>query len=128
MEDNSNFFWSFFLKKKSDLVDVMIGLIKNLKNKYNLQVEYLCCDNIGENVTFKKACKQEGLEIDFKYTVPGMPQQNSCVERKFATLFNQVCAILNDGKLKAYLQNGLWATAAKTVMVLKNNLLTSNRS
>ena len=32
---SGNFIWSFFLKEKSDLVDFMIGLIKNLKNKYN---------------------------------------------------------------------------------------------
>ena len=38
IDDNSHFIWSFFLKEKSDLANGMIGLIKNLKNKYNLQV------------------------------------------------------------------------------------------
>ena len=28
---------------------------------YNLQVQYLHCDNARENVAFKKGCKKEGL-------------------------------------------------------------------
>ena len=50
-----------------DLVKKIIelGEINDLKNQYNLQVQYLCCDNAGENVAFKKAFKQEGLGIDF---------------------------------------------------------------
>ena len=39
----------------------MVDLIKNLKNKYNQQVQYLGYDNAGENVAFERACKQEGL-------------------------------------------------------------------
>ena len=32
-----------------------------------------------ENVVFKKACKQEGLVVDFEFTALGMPQQNGCI-------------------------------------------------
>ena len=39
MEESSNYAWSFFLKEKSNLEDVMLGLIKNLKNKNNIQVQ-----------------------------------------------------------------------------------------
>ena len=49
-------------------LDVMLGFIKNLKSKYNLQVQYLCCNNAGENVAFERACKQEGMGVDFEYT------------------------------------------------------------
>ena len=56
------------MKEKSNLADIMIGLIKNLKNKYNLQVQYLHYNNAGENVAFKEACKQKGLGVDFEYT------------------------------------------------------------
>ena len=49
---------SFFLKvKKLDLVVVMLGLVKNLNSEYNMQVQYLHCDNTCKNVAFKKACK-----------------------------------------------------------------------
>ena len=72
IDDSSNYVWSFFLKEKSDIADIMFGLIKNLKNKYIMQVQCLHCDNAGKNVAFEKACKQEGLGVDFKYTSPGM--------------------------------------------------------
>ena len=57
-----------------------------------------------------------------------MPQQNGHVKEKFATLFNQVHTMLKGGKFNAYLQNGLWAEAAHTAMLLKSNLLTPNRT
>ena len=88
--------------KKPNLVDVMRALTKNLKNEYNQQVQYLCCDNTGEKVALKKACEQEGLGVHFEYTAPGMPQQNGHVKQKFAIIFNKVCAMLNSGKFNAY--------------------------
>ena len=105
----------------------MLGLIGNLKHKYTLKVSFLCCNTARENVAFKKACKQEELGEDFKYTAAGMPQQNGCIKCRFTTLFNQVCAMLNGSKFNAYLQSGLWAKAANTAMLLENNLLTPNR-
>ena len=79
----------------------MLGLVNNLKIKFNLQVQHLCCDNAGENQAFERASKQERLGIDFKYTAPGTPQQNGRVKCKFTTLFNRVCAMLNGGKFTA---------------------------
>ena len=55
---------------------------------------YLHFHNAGENVAFEKACKQEG-GVDFKYTSPGMPQQNDRINQKFNTFLNQVYAMLN---------------------------------
>ena len=106
----------------------MIGLIKNLKNIHNLQLQYLNCNNAGENVAFKKACKQQGLGVDFKCTALGMLQQKGHIKRKFAILFNQFHAMLNGGKFNAYLWNGLWAKASNTAMLLENNLLTPTRN
>ena len=72
-DDSSNFTW-VFLKEKSNLADVMLGSIKNLKNKHYLQVQYLCWDNAGRNIAFEKGCKQEGLRVDFEYTAPALQQ------------------------------------------------------
>ena len=41
ISNNGNYICSFYLKEKSDLADIMIDLIKNLKNKHNLEVQYL---------------------------------------------------------------------------------------
>ena len=106
----------------------MLGLVNNLKNKFNLQVQRLHCENAGKNRGFKRTCKQEELGIDFEYTAPGTPQQNGCIKCKFAMLFNRVCAVLNDGRFTAYLQSSLWAEAANTATLLENNLITPNRT
>ena len=106
----------------------MLVLIDNLKNKYNLQVQWLRCDNAGENQAFEWTCKQEMLGIDFEYIAPGTPQQNGHVERKFATLFNWLCTMLSSGKFTAYLQNSLWVEAANTATILENNLITPTRT
>ena len=38
-----------------------------------MQVQSLCCDNAGENVAFKKACKQKWIEMEFKFITLGTP-------------------------------------------------------
>ena len=106
----------------------MLGLVKDLKIKFSLQVQYLLCNNAGENQAFKKTCKQEGLGINFKCTAPGMPQQNGCIEHKFAILVNWVQAMLDSSKYTAYLQSDFWAEAANTTTLLKINLITPNRT
>ena len=103
-----------------------MGLIKNLKNKHNLEVQFLHCDNAGEYIAFEEAHKRKGGS-DSKYTAPGMPQQNGCVKRKLTTLFNQVCALLNSSKFHAYLQNGLRAKAVNTTMLFENKYLTPTK-
>ena len=74
MNNSSAYIWSFVLKEKSNLVDTMVGLIKNLKNKHNFQVQFLHCNNTQENQAFKQTCKQEGLGVNLKYTAPGISQ------------------------------------------------------
>ena len=128
MDDSNYYSWSFFLIEKSNSAETIFGLINNLKNKYNLQVQSLHCDNASENQAFEWTCKQEGLGVEFEHTPPSMPRQNAHFKQKFATLFNWICTMLNGGKFTTYFQNGLWAKAANTAMLLKNNLITSNRT
>ena len=75
-------------------MDVMIGLIKILK-------KYLCYNNAEENIFIKKACKKEGLGVDFEYTAPGVPQQNGFIERKFA-----LCSMVVNSMLIFEMVNG----------------------
>ena len=96
----------------------MVGLIKNLKNKYDLQVQYLCCDNTEENLAFERTCKQEEQDVDFEYTAPGIPHQKGHIKRKFATFFNQVWVMLNGMKFTAYLSNSHWTEAVNTTTLL----------
>ncbi len=78
MDNATGYVWSYFLKYKSDLTTNVLGLIKELKSS-NVAVKivnYICCNNAGENVALEMAYKQEGLGIKFEYTAPGTPQQN----------------------------------------------------
>ena len=60
-----------FSNKKFNLKNVLMDLIKNLKSKYNIQVQYMCCDNAGEKVDFKWDWKKEGMGTD-----SGTPHKN----------------------------------------------------
>ena len=60
----------------------MMGLIKNLKTKYDIQAWFLCCDYSGENVDFERICKQEEMGMEFKYSATGTLQQNGHDEWK----------------------------------------------
>jgi hypothetical protein len=73
-DEATNFNWSRFLKKKSDLAQEMIKLVKeiNIKKK----VKYIRCDNAGEHRTFESEAIDEQLGLTFEYTAPGTPQQN----------------------------------------------------
>ena len=65
--------------------------------------------------------------MEFDFTTPGTPQRNGLVEQKFATAFNQVCAMLNGRKFSSFRQKGSLAKANSTAVILKNNLITPNR-
>ena len=108
MEDSSNYAWSFYLKEKFDLADVTLGLVKNLKNKINMQIQCLGCDNAGKDVCTQKCCLQKGLQkgrlgLVFEFTASGMPQQNCHIKWKFITLFNLISTMLSGRKLNAFL-------------------------
>ena len=56
----------------------MMGLIENLETKHNIQVQYLHCDHAGENVDFKKVCKQEGMGMVQVYSLRYSPTEWLC--------------------------------------------------
>ncbi len=72
--------------------------MKELDSKHYCKVKCISCDNDGENISSKKACKKERLGVFLEYTAPWTPQQNESVEREFAKLYIQVRAMLSDGK------------------------------
>ena len=59
IEDSSGYALNFFIKEKSGLAE---SLIKSLKTKYNLQVQYLHCNNAQKNVAFEKPVNRKGWE------------------------------------------------------------------
>ena len=71
------------------------------------------CDNADENRSFEKTCQSEGHGIKFKYTAPGMPQQNGRVERKFQTLYGQIRAMLAGSGFSRKIQVQLWTGSSE---------------
>ena len=43
-----------FLKEKSDLVDVGIFFVENLRSQYGVKAKTIQCDNAGENIKLKE--------------------------------------------------------------------------
>ena len=68
--------WSYFVPKKDEQVELVIGLIKQINGINNCKVEFIRCDNAGENKSLEKACIEKGLNIAFEYTSRNTPQQN----------------------------------------------------
>ena len=68
---------SFFLKKKSDQIEMISSWLKGLKDKYKIQVSFIQCDNTGEKKKLEEKCSTEGLGTIFEYTVTSTPQQNA---------------------------------------------------
>ena len=119
---------SFFLKKKSDQVDMVSSWLKGLKNKYKIQVEFIGCDNAGENKKLEEKCDAEGLGIIFEYTATGTPQQNAYVERAFPTLMGRAGAMMNCAGFTTEKRNQLWCEAANTATMLDSILVHEQNS
>ena len=80
--------FSKFLRNKSNIATVGKQLIDKLKDKYNITVKVIRCDNAGENKSLE--IELSGKNIKFEYTASGTPQQNGLVDRAFATLCNRI--------------------------------------
>ena len=93
---------------------IVIPFIKNINARQNFSVRFICCDNAGENIALERECEKDGFGIQFEYTAPNTPQQNSQVERKFATLWGRLCTMLEGAQLSSQLRDKLWPYAVNT--------------
>ena len=112
VDDRTDYSWSYFLKRKSETKDKICELVLELKSKNGYNVLFIRCDKAGENKTAQQELKRIAPSIKFEYTAPDTPQQNGRVERKFATLYGRVRAMLNRGQLPNKIRHKLWAEAA----------------
>ena len=87
-----------------ELRNLMMSSIKDLKPTCSNNAKCAKCNNIKENEGL--AYRQEKMGIQFKYIMPGTTK-NGRVEKKFATLYNRVCATLNSSKFSPFSRNGL---------------------
>ena len=67
-------------------------------------------------------------KIAFEYTPRDSPEFNGKIERKFATLYWRVRAVLNAAKLPKKLQDKLWGEAVVYTTNLENLLMSQSYS
>lgn len=115
--------WSYFVPKKDEQVEHLIGLVKQINNLKDRKVEYVRCDNAGENKAFEKECLKQGLNITFEYTSRNTPQQNGQVERAFATLYGKMRAMLKSAEFSETEKERFWHECASTATKTDNVLI-----
>ena len=120
-DDFSGYVWCFFLARKSDLSATIISWLYNFQKSINKPVRVIRMDGGGENITLMNQIRDhKTLQIQFEMTAPNTPQQNGKIERKFATLYGKVRAMLSASRLPSGYRNGLWSQAAKMATMLEN--------
>ena len=113
------------MKEKSELKNVMLGLIKNLKTKDGIQVRYEYFDNAEENEDFEWAWKQEGMGNKFEYTATELLNRMVILNENLPHLSigYMPCSMVES----FFLRTALWVEATKPTNFLENNLLTINQ-
>lgn len=131
LDDCTDKCWSFFIRRKSDMPEKVVELVKKLRSDKQYTIKHIVkkirCDNAGENNALEKLCEKEELGIKFEYTSPGSPQFNGKVERKFATLFARVRTMMNSAKIPRKMREGLWAEAADTASQIEDRIVTPSK-
>ena len=129
MDEYTKYCWSFFLRFKSDLPTTMLTWTQEFQRHFKKKIKYFRCDNSGENRTFQEDVKRFiTYQIKFEFTAPNTPQQNGMIERKFATLYGKIRAIMNTARLPQTLKYALWAHGAKLITQLENIIMTADNT
>ena len=119
---------SFFLKRKSDQIEVLPVWMKELKAKYGIDIKYVRLDNSGENRSLQKECDKQNLGIIFEFTAPGTPQQNSVVERKIPTLMGRSRAMMITAGFCQQDKRKFWCEVISTATKLDNIMVRKERT
>ena len=89
-----------------------------MKDKYEIQVRFISCDNAGEHKKLEEKCNAEGLGIIFEYTMTGTPQRNAFVERAIPMIIGQARAMMNLAGFTTKTHKQFWCEVANTAMML----------
>ena len=119
---------AFFLRRKSDQIDLFPNWIKELKAKYGIDIKYIRLDNSGENKGLKDECEKQNLGIIFEFTAPGTPQQNSVVEMKITTLMGKSRAMMLTAGFSQQDKRKFWCEVISTATKLDNIMVRKERT
>ena len=119
---------SFFLKRKSDQIEMIPIWIKELKAKYRIDIKYVMLDNSGENKSLQKECDKQNLGIILDFTAPGTPQQNLVVERKIPTLMGRSRAMMLTAGFSQQDKRKIWCEVISTATKLDSIMVRKERT
>ncbi|KAK8956709.1 hypothetical protein KSP39_PZI001099 [Platanthera zijinensis] len=120
---DTRFIWIFFLRKKSETLNVFKTFVKQIQNELNSFVVRIRSDHGTE---FQSECMTkfcEKLEIQQEFSSPRTPQQNGIVERKNRTLIEAGKTMLSDSSLPKY----FWAETINTACHVLNRASINKR-
>ena len=127
-DDYTDFIWSYFLKTKAQMANTFMSWLTTIEKETKLTIRKIRCDNSGENRSLQELVRHDhNLSVKFEFTAPYTPQQNGKIERKFATLYGKIRAMLNWARLTPHLRKRLWAQCANTATKLEN-IIVKNES
>ena len=84
-----------FLKKKSQVAQDGLRLLDDLTNRGESLPKYIRMDRAGENKVMMWMIKRKFPGIKFELTAKDTPQQNGKLERKIATIWSRVRAMMS---------------------------------
>ena len=119
---------SFFLKRKSDQIELFPTWIKELKAKYGIDIKYIRLDSGGENKGLQDECEKQNLRIIFEFTASGTPQQNSVVERKIPILMGRSRAMMLRAGFSQQDKRKFWSEVISTATKLDNIMVRKERT
>ena len=94
VDDFSRFTWVEFARKKCEVPNILISLLKKIQVLYECRIKMLRNDNGTKfkNYVIESYFSTEGILHNF--SVPRTPQQNGVVERKNRTLMEAARTML----------------------------------
>ena len=119
---------SFFLKRKSDQIQILLIWIRSLSKKHNIEIKRIRLDNSGENRSLQKECDKANLGITFEFTAPGTPQQNSVAERRIPTLMGRARGMLIQAGVESKYKGEFWCEVISTATKLDNIMVRPERT
>jgi hypothetical protein len=78
MDEYIHFLLSYFLKSNNGQVQLILRHLTHITNKENIEVEFIRCDNSGENHDLQNQINDNNPQLvcQFEFTAPDSPQQN----------------------------------------------------
>ena len=128
VDEFSDYTQSFFLKRKSDQIQIMLIWIRSLSKKHNIEIKRIRLDNSGENRSLQKECDKANLGIAFEFTAPGTPQQNSVAETRVPTLMGRARAMLIQAGVESKSKIEFWCEVSSTATKLDNIMVRPERT